>query len=1018
MGLQVTDALHLSSPWIQLAHTETDLFGDAYKPMSTFGALIRREEQFGCVLVKNQEIALYREQGYTQEGNVNSYNDALVPATCTVGACDANSFLPTLLPDNGAEATLPTLFVDPARNAGHQHIAIGEQGVGGTWNKPVGSINDAIHYFRKSLKRIGSISGTDTTFVYDGTSPIYYDNAGDVRYKVSVRTGGTDDSPVYTEYEYKHVQILVKGYARGSGINATTAGIDAYLGAQLRTAAIRPCSNMRIYGGYASDATGTDFSERNTRENPTVVSANVTKSGYENNSAHVLALINVRNVIIDGLRLFDGNANLNEEHSYALDENGVPEPITYGGGIILNNFTTPQAERIDMTGNIFRNGYIANCSAPDGAAVYVNSSNKKGDGSYSLAELNIMNCVIRNNTIGDGEHDITDPSFGDAGVITARGYDARIRIDHCDIVNNCGYAMETLVASDLAPTASNPDANGVNTYEGRIRIYNSVMYANGKINRANRSKLQQPLSCRSATGCQNNVDGDYIYLDWDAPKPKNPAHCFAVLCRDFSDQYHKWGVRKMDMYQQTIFEDGVSPMYFDSEADANTWISSHTSPGINYSTGTGWTWNHAQGSDSEGAIYLDYPYFDNPSRNVGHSEDGDKPMNGGVVSYMPGNQNPMTNGAADASRLLWDINNGPRTRGGDPDIGAIENTHLPLAGAVLYVTPTGAGRMDGSSWNNAIAGNTVYVLDGIAGPALAAGDKLDLDENDTPISDRVLDSEGNPILTSNPKYSGGFAKIYLSASTGNPQTTTTTKTWTTETDVYDDGPWTGKTETLQDNKLSENTVTTGSAGGATEGFVAGWYDDDRYPYGELSGASRSFWRANPWHTSTNWTVSGYNESSFIDSCKTKGWINNSRAERYVGGLQYAVEKATAYNTLAADSPTRVEGIDSVQVWVGDGKYSDYKGFVMRDKTTVMGGFPASTLGSPGLSERQALMSDVVNIPKSKAAQDLDPKDYETILQISDTDPKTDNTFNTAAVNYWDDDYSRNISITTTQYVYK
>lgn len=997
MGLQVTDALHLSSPWIMHAHTATDLFCDLFEPMSTFGALIRREEQFGIALVGNQEIEQYRDKGYSQS-SLDTYNQAVI--------ADAQSqevFLGTHLPDDGTEALLPTLFVDPTRNAGEKGIQIGEQGIGATWDKPVGTINDAIHYFRRCLKRIGTVSGTDTTFVYDGISPVWYDGNGDCLYRF---VSGTD-----TTY-YKHVQILVKGFERGTGNNATTAGIDAYLGSQLRTAAIRPTSNMRIYGGYATDAASTATSDRQPRVNPTVVSADITKSGYENNSAHVLALINVRNVIIDGLRLFDGNANLNDEHSYApIDPvTGEREAITYGGGLILNNASVEQAERIDMTGNIFRNGYIANCSAPDGAAVYVNSSNKKADGEYSRAELNILNCVIRNNTVGNGTDTIQVPGAGNAGVITARGGLAKIRMDHCDIVNNTGFAIETLEYTDNPTPVS--DENEVNENEGKVRIYNSVIYANGKVDRANRSKIEWPLSCRSASNSQNNVDGDYIFLDWDAPKPKNPAHCFPVLCRDFSDQYQKWGIRKVDMYQQTIYEAGVSPQFFADSASAAAYINAHPATGS-------WTWNKAVGSADSGPVYLDYPYFDNPSRNVGHAEDGDKPMNGGIASYMPGNQNPMVNAACDESYMLWDINGIERTRGGDPDIGAIEGTHLPEKGTVIYVTPNGAGRRDGSSWRNAIAGNTVYVLNNIAGPALATGDKLDLDASDNPISDRILDSEGNPILTSNPKYSGGFAKIYLTASTGNPQTKTTTKTWTTETKVYDDGPLAGQTETLQDNVLSENTITTGSAGGATEGFVAGWYDDDRYPYGELSGASRSFWRANPWHTSTNWTVSGYNESSFIESCKTNGWINNSRAERYVGGLQYAVEKASTYNTLAADSPNRVEGIDSVQVWVGNGKYSDYKGFVMRDTTTVLGGFPASTIGSPGLSERQALMSDVVNIPKSAAAQDLDSKDYETILQISDTDPKTDNTtLNTAAVNYWDDDYSRNITTTTTQYVYK
>lgn len=973
MGLQVSEAVHVSSQWVLHAHTATDIFGDVYEPMSTFGALVRRDEQFGCAMIANQEKEHYIDKGYTQ-AKVDAYNAAV----------GETSFLPTQLPDDGTESTLPTLFVDPSRNAGAAGIVIGEQGIGSTWDKPVGSINDAIHYFRQHLKK-------------DGSGHIVYDGNGDVEYQIDMDGNGT----IEPEEKFKHVQILVRGFERGKGINATTAGIDAYLGSQLRTAAVRPCSNMRIYGGYDRDATGTVTVTRDPRLNPTIVSANITKSGYENNSAHVVALINVRNVIIDGLRLFDGNANLYDNHSYA--PNG--ENITYGGGIMLNNSTVAADERIDMTGNIFRNGYIANCSAPDGAAVYVNSSNKKGDNQYSKAELNILNTIIRNNTVGSGKDKVTDPRYGDAGVVSARGGNAKIRIDHCNIVNNCGYALETLLSSDM-PSGTAAD-------EGQIRIYNSVLYANGDSAIANRSKLKSALSCRSATGSLDNVDGDYVFLDWDAPKPKNPAHCYANLCRDFSDQTHKWGIRKMDDQTQMtlLYQAGDNipagkkigdPIIF-CENDSLT-AAAHMSN--DPASGRG-VWSHALGSDQAGAVYLEYPYFDNPARNVGHSPDGDKPMNGGIISYMPGNQNPMTNAATGASEGLWDSNIEPRNRGGEPDIGAIENTHLPKNGEVIYVTPEGAGRRDGSSWDNAIAGNTVYMLDDIPGPSLATGDQID------PVAtcDRVLDSSGNPILTTNTKYNGGFGRSWIHSKSIVSNSSMTYYDYITEINVYSGGDDDGDTIFISTPGPEPVETTTPSSGGTPTpdgSFTPGWYYDSRYPYGEISGASRSFWRANPYHSGTDWNnASAYTQEQFIEACNSNHWINNTRAERYVGGLQYAVEKASAYNTLAANDPARIEGLDSVQVWISNGTYTDYKGFVMRDKTIVKGGFPTTSLGTPGLEERQALMSHVIDIPKSLIAQtqNLDPNDYETILQISDVAPKQDNTHlnTTAAVNFWDDD---------------
>lgn len=46
-----------------------------------------------------------------------------------------------------------------------------------------------------------------------------------------------------------------------------------------------------------------------------------------------------------------------------------------------------------------------------------------------------------------------------------------------------------------------------------------------------------------------------------------------------------------------------------------------------------------------------------------------------------------------------------------------------------------------------------------------------------------------------------------------------------------------------------------------------------------------------------------------------------------------MEKAAEANANLA------EGEDSVEVWVAAGIYTDYKGFVIRDRVRVLGGFP-------------------------------------------------------------------------------
>ena len=114
------------------------------------------------------------------------------------------------------------------------------------------------------------------------------------------------------------------------------------------------------------------------------------------------------------------------------------------------------------------------------------------------------------------------------------------------------------------------------------------------------------------------------------------------------------------------------------------------------------------------------------------------------------------------------------------------------------------------------------------------------------------------------------------------------------------------------------------------------------------------------------------------SSSGRNTIRNDRTEQYVSGLQYAVEKAAEMNENLQP------GEDSVEVWVGAGIYTDYKGFVIRDRVTVLGGFPKS--GVPGESDRHPLLSQY--IPANEADDSLVKTDYETILQIRKETPVT------------------------------
>ena len=125
-----------------------------------------------------------------------------------------------------------------------------------------------------------------------------------------------------------------------------------------------------------------------------------------------------------------------------------------------------------------------------------------------------------------------------------------------------------------------------------------------------------------------------------------------------------------------------------------------------------------------------------------------------------------------------------------------------------------------------------------------------------------------------------------------------------------------------------------------------------------------------------WTNSGNIANDLSTSWGTYNKIANNREEQYISGLQYAVERAAELNKDITDKK------DWVVVWVGAGIYTDYKGFVIRDKVEVIGGFPYE--GYPGEDDRHPLLSQYV--PARKEYETLDKTKYETILQIRKESP--------------------------------
>ena len=930
-GVQVTDAVQGASQWVQHAHVTYGVVGNTFEPVSSLGALVRDNEHIRYAIVAQQSL----------EGNANN----------TV---------------NTNKDPIPTIFLDP--NFQGCYDADGNLGyydsgntfhrtdfLGDTWDRPLHNLGEAVNYFRQYLVEDPS-QPTGKRAYY--MMPVY-DAEGN-------QTG--------TE-RYDFVQILVK-----PGV-LTTAGPGNYLGSEMRTAAVRVLSHMRLYAAYPPSLTGTNTDGRDPRTYTTRISANITgglgEQNFQNNSAHVLAYVNTEFAVVDGFRLYNANSH----------DIQTTVSVMAGGGVLVNNRTTDVSKRIDMVGNELRNCVLANNFSPKGAGIYVNGEWRKSDGEVCIAGLYVVNCVIRNNTAHEDDHP-TNPT--NHGIITANGR-AFVDLNHCTIVNNVGYPLKT----DNAATEGDTEIE----YHGFIQLNNSVVFANGDRMLDNRGDLgtaanvtvvNDPNTNISVFGSYNMFDFDVVSTDAGLDPTDN-----LKLPRGFQTTFNPSADAK------TPRDRAFSVVYPCADLTLPSGNKMQLSAGTSAVEGNKANLTRANRSERT------YPVFENPSRNVGHSMDNDKPLYGGTISYLPMNVNPIVNAANpnDWYRDTYlDVDRSEiqeRNYGGSPDIGAIENHRLPAKGTVLYVTPDGAGKRDGSSWANAIAGNTVYVLDNIDGAGLAEGDMRDTE------SDRILDSEGNPILTTNSKYNGGFATegnvIYITT-----QRVTQNKTTVVNNYVDINGnPIVGLDNTIYPAIDSETYANINSADLSKRDTTI-YHITSQYPYGEQSRQSLSFWhsvgnfspivssgRSKDWRTvveggnydSREKLIQGYDDGGKHYPGIT---IGNNRDERYVSGLQYAVEKASA---------------NGVQVWVGNGIYTDYKGFVMRDSVTVLGGFPASTIAAPGLTERQALMADSspegnnsVSIPRSSTAADKNPADYETILQISDISPlNADGSFNTEAI---------------------
>lgn len=340
--------------------------------------------------------------------------------------------------------------------------------------------------------------------------------------------------------------------------------------------------------------------------------------------------------------------------------------------------------------------------------------------------------------------------------------------------------------------------------------------------------------------------------------------------------------------------------------------------------------------------------FSNPSVNCGAAESGNV-YYGGNADYRPLTSSKamhvvINKAAVSADDMTVDLYRNDRDLGGAPDLGAVEAL-LPKSGSVIYVR----------SYNTVAPKDNNEVLD---------------------------ETDGKPDFNLLNEHSGVVynGKSWDTAIHGNAMCDTLNMD-NADNSIYvlKDGMMLAAT---YDNSNYSTYLGTTTTPARTEPY-----------YGPASGHYTRFlvpdWTAKYQNTAAGkkawdkYYQGNTNQWDWASATGNYNSINNDRKERYISGLQLAVEMAAKYNALHKNDA----GFEPKVVWVGAGVYTDYKGFVIRNGVKVYGGFPKD--GNPGEQERKPLLSQYV--PARSADKDRTKADYETILQIRKESPVTGST---------------------------
>ena len=460
-----------------------------------------------------------------------------------------------------------------------------------------------------------------------------------------------------------------------------------YTGDGISRDAFKMVKGVSVYGGFAG--TETTLEDRDYEANVTILDGQ--------NSQRVLCQDNAFTAetatVWDGFTIQNGYGILNGMGAYIYDygtlrncvirNNGSDTLSTsttiYGGGVNVNGGTLDNCK---VYGNVLKNdksGYLR------GAGVYMSegrivdceiygnenysnysSSSSQGGGLYISKGSNDKESVVENTYVHDNS------SRGIGGGMYVAGYNSnrRANIINCRIENNISQSeggglylsyYVNVVGCNIANNTSSSNGGGVNAPTS----YNNIINCN-IVNNLSTSTSTSYCGGLYITGSNNNVTNSIV-----------------------------WGNKRGD---------GSVSNY---SAGSNVVVSYSAVQG-----GCAGTGNISLSALNTGDGL--HPKFTNPTTGAGAEySDGDWTIQEGSAVINKG-----VNEITDITLPENDLAGNTRIQNGKIDIGAYETSYesefkiVPDANNIIYVTTTGAGMKNGSSWGNATAHLNMALAEG------------------------------------------------------------------------------------------------------------------------------------------------------------------------------------------------------------------------------------------------------------------------------------------------------------------